>query len=133
MLDNLYFYKLLNVCVVDGDTIKADIDLGFGVVLKKRTIRLVGINAPETTKTIKGIPKLAATLRLVSSPPALPEALVTTKEIFHCCHKAVSVPMLIGGRMAMRRSLVKPEAIAVSNELILGKTLANKVALLCHD
>ena len=58
MLDNLYFYKLLNVCVVDGDTIKADIDLGFGVVLKKRTIRLVGINAPETTKTIKGIPNI---------------------------------------------------------------------------
>ena len=58
MLDNLYFYKLLNVCVVDGDTIKADIDLGFGGVLKKRTIRLAGINAPETTKTIKGIPNI---------------------------------------------------------------------------
>lgn len=58
MLDNLYFYKLLNVCVIDGDTIKADIDLGFGGVLKKRTIRLAGINAPETTKTIKGIPNI---------------------------------------------------------------------------
>ena len=33
--------------VYDGDTVTADIDLGFCVVLKKQKLRLVGINAPE--------------------------------------------------------------------------------------
>ena len=35
------------VKVYDGDTVTADVDLGFGVVLKNQTIRIVGINAPE--------------------------------------------------------------------------------------
>ena len=34
--------------VVDGDTVDADIDLGFGVVLKNERIRLEGIDAPES-------------------------------------------------------------------------------------
>lgn len=58
MLDNLYIYKLFNVSVIDGDTIKADIDLGYDAFLKNRIIRLAGINAPETTKTIKGLPNI---------------------------------------------------------------------------
>lgn len=33
--------------VYDGDTITADIDLGFGVVLKNQKIRLLNINTPE--------------------------------------------------------------------------------------
>lgn len=58
MLDNLYIYKLNNVFLIDGDTIKADIDLGYNIILKNRIIRLAGINAAETKKTIKGIPNL---------------------------------------------------------------------------
>ena len=40
-------YNATCVKVVDGDTIDAMIDLGFGVHVKKR-IRLAGINAPES-------------------------------------------------------------------------------------
>ena len=43
----MYNYNATCVRVVDGDTIDADIDLGFGVKIKKR-IRLAGINAPES-------------------------------------------------------------------------------------
>ena len=43
----MYNYNATCVKVVDGDTIDADIDLGFGVKIKKR-IRLSGINAPES-------------------------------------------------------------------------------------
>tara|TARA_R100001509_G_C4879085_1_gene219457 strand:- start:408 stop:764 length:357 start_codon:yes stop_codon:yes gene_type:complete len=39
-------YKAKLIRVVDGDTIDAQIDLGFDVSIKKR-IRLWGINAPE--------------------------------------------------------------------------------------
>ena len=42
----MYDYKATLVRVVDGDTVDAEIDLGFDVKIKKR-IRLVGINTPE--------------------------------------------------------------------------------------
>lgn len=42
-----YQYKAIVTSVYDGDTLNVDIDLGFGVWLKKQTIRLQGINAPE--------------------------------------------------------------------------------------
>ncbi len=43
----MYEYKATVVKVYDGDTITVDFDLGFGIVLKKQTIRLLGINTPE--------------------------------------------------------------------------------------
>ena len=43
----MYNYNAKLDRVVDGDTIDAMIDLGFGVHVKKR-IRLAGINAPES-------------------------------------------------------------------------------------
>ena len=42
----MYLYKAHIVKVYDGDTVTADIDLGFGIFLKRR-LRLLGINAPE--------------------------------------------------------------------------------------
>ena len=43
----MYTYKISPLKVVDGDTIDADIDLGFDKKVKKR-IRFMGINAPES-------------------------------------------------------------------------------------
>tara|TARA_R110001592_G_scaffold211131_1_gene462840 strand:- start:1298 stop:1666 length:369 start_codon:yes stop_codon:yes gene_type:complete len=43
----VYNYKIKLDRVVDGDTIDAEIDLGFDVSVKKR-IRFQGINAPES-------------------------------------------------------------------------------------
>tara|TARA_B100000927_G_scaffold288731_1_gene283847 strand:- start:131 stop:547 length:417 start_codon:yes stop_codon:yes gene_type:complete len=42
-----YQYPALVINVYDGDTITVNIDLGFGVELKKQKIRLYGINTPE--------------------------------------------------------------------------------------
>ena len=42
----MYTYSISLVKVVDGDTIDANIDLGFNVSVKKR-IRFMGINTPE--------------------------------------------------------------------------------------
>lgn len=55
-MNNLYFYKLQNIRVIDGDTIDATIDLGFNIYTKQR-IRLNRINAPETRlqKKIKNL------------------------------------------------------------------------------
>jgi len=46
-MSELYYYKLSKIRVIDGDTIDADIDLGFKVYTRQR-IRLNRINAPET-------------------------------------------------------------------------------------
>ena len=49
-----YIYRIKSVTkIVDGDTIDADIDLGFDISLTKR-IRLAGIDTPESrTKNLK--------------------------------------------------------------------------------
>ena len=44
----MYEYRCKVVKVVDGDTVDVDIDLGFGLWLKKQRIRLYGIDTPES-------------------------------------------------------------------------------------
>ena len=44
----MYEYRIKVVKVVDGDTVDVDIDLGFGVWLKKERVRLYGIDTPES-------------------------------------------------------------------------------------
>ena len=44
----MYEYNCKLVKVVDGDTIDVDIDLGFGVWMRKQRIRLYGIDTPES-------------------------------------------------------------------------------------
>ena len=44
----IYEYKCNLRRVIDGDTIVVDIDLGFKVFLLKQTVRLHGIDTPET-------------------------------------------------------------------------------------
>lgn len=43
----LYWYNAYVVSVYDGDTIRADIDLGFGIWMHRQRIRLFGIDTPE--------------------------------------------------------------------------------------
>ena len=44
----MYEYKTKLVKVVDGDTVDVDIDLGFGIWLKKERVRIMGIDTPES-------------------------------------------------------------------------------------
>ena len=44
----MYEYRCTVVKIVDGDTVDVDIDLGFGVWMKKQRIRLYGIDTPES-------------------------------------------------------------------------------------
>ena len=44
----MYEYKAKVTKIVDGDTIKCDIDLGFDLFLSNQTIRLYGIDTPES-------------------------------------------------------------------------------------
>jgi len=44
----MYEYRCKLIKVVDGDTVDVDIDLGFGVWLKKERVRIMGIDTPES-------------------------------------------------------------------------------------
>lgn len=44
----MYEYKAEILRVVDGDTVDVDIDLGFGIWMKKERVRLYGIDTPES-------------------------------------------------------------------------------------
>lgn len=47
MDDQLYFYRAKIISVYDGDTVRADIDLGLSTWVKNEKLRLARINAPE--------------------------------------------------------------------------------------
>lgn len=47
MENNLYNYRVSITKVIDGDTVVADVDLGFNFILRNQRIRLARINAPE--------------------------------------------------------------------------------------
>ncbi len=44
----MFEYKSKVIKIIDGDTIVVDIDLGFHVTLSNQTIRLYGIDSPES-------------------------------------------------------------------------------------
>ena len=58
----MFEYECKMVKVVDGDTVDVDIDLGFGVWLRKQRIRLYGIDTPEsrTSDDVENVYGLAA-------------------------------------------------------------------------
>ena len=62
----MYEYKCELDRVVDGDTVDVDIDLGFGVWLKKERVRVMGIDTPEsrTSDKIEKVFGKAASARL---------------------------------------------------------------------
>ena len=44
----MYEYRCRIDRVIDGDTVDVDIDLGFGVWLRKERVRMYGIDTPES-------------------------------------------------------------------------------------
>ena len=50
---SMYEYRCKITRVVDGDTVKCDIDLGFGIWQHNETVRLLGIDTPESRTSDK--------------------------------------------------------------------------------
>ena len=44
----MHTYKCTILRVVDGDTVDVDIDLGFGVWMRKERVRILGVDTPES-------------------------------------------------------------------------------------
>ena len=75
----MHEYKVKIIKVVDGDTVDVDIDLGFGIWLKKERVRMMGIDTPEsrTSAKVEKVFGLAAKERLISLLGA--EAILQTQ------------------------------------------------------
>ena len=75
----MHEYKVKIIKVVDGDTVDVDIDLGFGIWLKKERVRIMGIDTPEsrTSDKVEKVFGLAAKNRLSSLLGA--EAILQTQ------------------------------------------------------
>jgi micrococcal nuclease len=75
----MYTYKIDVIRVIDGDTIDANIDLGFDISVKKR-IRFLGINTPESRTRDKEEKKLglAAKARVCELLDSADEVLLTS-------------------------------------------------------
>lgn len=48
-----YVYRIEPIRIVDGDTVDARVDMGFGIERRKMRIRLLGIDTPE----MRGVPE----------------------------------------------------------------------------
>ena len=79
----MHTYKCTILRVVDGDTVDVDIDLGFGVWMRKERIRVLGIDTPESRtrdKTEKIYGNLAKEFVKDFLPAGSEQTLVTEKD-----------------------------------------------------
>ena len=79
----MHEYKCTILRVVDGDTVDVDIDLGFGVWMRKERVRVLGIDTPESRtrdKTEKVYGNLAKEFVKDFLPVGSEQTLVTEKD-----------------------------------------------------
>jgi len=61
----MYEYEIKAKRVIDGDTIVVDVDLGFGVWLQDKHVRVYGVNTPEKN-TQEGVKAKGYTTQFMS-------------------------------------------------------------------
>ena len=76
-----FLYKCVIQRIVDCDTVDIDIDLGFGIWIRKERVRVAGIDTPEkrTRDKIEKMFGLAATAKAHTLIPEGSECIVRTR------------------------------------------------------
>ena len=76
-----FLYKCVIARIVDGDTVDVDIDLGFGIWLRKERVRVAGIDTPEkrTKDKIEKQFGLAATAKAHTLIPEGTNCIIRTR------------------------------------------------------
>ena len=76
-----FLYKCVIQRIVDGDTVDIDIDLGFGIWLRKERVRVAGIDTPEkrTRDKVEKIFGLAATAKAHTLIPEGSNCIIRTR------------------------------------------------------
>ena len=105
---DLYTYRAVITRVIDGDTVVADIDLGFNTWRKDERLRLYGINAPE--------PRSATRKAGLAATQALRDAL-EGKQVVICTIKDCADSF---GRYLARIFVVEGEPVSINAAMILA-------------
>ena len=76
-----FLYRCVIQRIVDGDTVDIDIDLGFGIWLRKERVRVAGIDTPEkrTRDKVEKVFGLAATAKAHELVPEGSECIIITR------------------------------------------------------
>ena len=76
-----FWYNCIIQRIVDGDTVDVDIDLGFGIWLRKERVRIAGIDTPEkrTRDKVEKVFGLAATAKAHELIPEGSQCIVRTR------------------------------------------------------
>jgi micrococcal nuclease len=76
-----FLYKCIIQRIVDGDTVDVDIDLGFGIWLRKERVRIAGIDTPEkrTRDKIEKVFGFAATYKAHELIPEGSACIIRTR------------------------------------------------------
>jgi len=107
----MYEYGINLRRVIDGDTIVADIDLGFGVWLKDKHIRVAGVDCPEV-KTAEGLAAREFTTQWMTQE-APDKYLVNVKT-----HKADKYGRILG---SIGRTIHKTQCTYLLDALLLNQ------------
>ena len=111
-----YYAEVTNV--IDGDTIVIDIDLGFNVVLSKQSVRLAGVDTPESRTN----DKVEKVFGLISKE--------YTKKFVESCNKHIIVrtqkPDSVEKFGRILGDVINPETKEVLNESLIKNGYAVK-------
>jgi micrococcal nuclease len=78
-LERNFIYNAIVASIYDGDTIRVDIDLGFGIWKMNQSLRLIGIDAPE----VRGVERplgLASKEYLIKAIPVGSSIVIETQK-----------------------------------------------------
>jgi micrococcal nuclease len=113
-----YEYHAKVTQVVDGDTIVVDIDLGFNVVLSNQSVRLLGVDTPESRTS----DKTEKVFGLVSKDYVKEFIENSKKHVIVRTHKSDDVEKF--GRIL--GEIINPETKEVLNNLLVEEGYAVK-------
>lgn len=113
-----YEYHAKVIQVVDGDTIVVDIDLGFNVVLSNQSVRLLGVDTPESRTS----DKVEKVFGLASKDYAKAFVENCKKEVIVRTHKSDDSEKF--GRLL--GEIINPESKEVLNDCLVSDGYAVK-------
>ena len=83
-MPELYTYKVKVLKTIDGDSVRLDVDAGFGITLKNQSCRVSGIDTPESRLNVKRYPERAKEKELGLKAKARLKELLEGEVILHC-------------------------------------------------
>ena len=83
-MPELYTYKVKVLKTIDGDSVRLNVDVGFGITLKNQSCRISAVDTPESRLNVKRYPERAKEKELGLKAKARLKELLEGEVILHC-------------------------------------------------